>query len=246
MRMRKALAAALLASGLVVVTGAPAHAEDPGKKFGKELAECTQDALRDNGLFKDGELVEPSKVSNQKIKDFENALEDCKKAPSLLTPALPEIIWGAIAFAIVLFVLMKFAFPALKKGLKQREERIRSDLEAAERAREEARAEKARYDQQLAEARAETNRIVEQARQDAERVRADLVARAEADAAAIRTRAQEDIRLATERATSDLQRRVAELSIELAERIVERNLDRDTQLALVESYIQSVGNGQRS
>jgi F0F1-type ATP synthase membrane subunit b/b' len=41
---------------------------------------------------------------------------------------------------------------------------------------------------------------------------------------------------------ADLQSRVADLSIELAERIVERSLDRDTQLALVESYISEVGS----
>jgi F-type H+-transporting ATPase subunit b len=73
-------------------------------------------------------------------------------------------------------------------------------------------------------------------------VRKDLIARAEADAADIRSRAQDDIRLATERALADLQGRVAELSIELAEKVVERNLDRDTQIALIESYINQVGS----
>jgi len=57
-----------------------------------------------------------------------------------------------------------------------------------------------------------------------------------------RARAQEDIRLATERAMADLQSRVAELSIELAEKVVERNLDRDTQIALIENYINQVGS----
>ncbi len=56
----------------------------------------------------------------------------------------------------------------------------------------------------------------------------------------MRARARDDIRLATERAMGDLQTRVADLSIELAEKVVERNLDRDTQLALIESYINQV------
>jgi F0F1-type ATP synthase membrane subunit b/b' len=43
---------------------------------------------------------------------------------------------------------------------------------------------------------------------------------------------------------SDLQHQVTDLSIELAEKIVERNLDPDTQRALVESYISSVGTGK--
>ena len=41
---------------------------------------------------------------------------------------------------------------------------------------------------------------------------------------------------------SDLQGRVAELAVELAEKVVERNLDRQTQIALIESYINQVGS----
>jgi len=39
---------------------------------------------------------------------------------------------------------------------------------------------------------------------------------------------------------------VASLSVDLAEKIVERNLDRDTQMSLIENYINSVGNGNGS
>ena len=38
------------------------------------------------------------------------------------------------------------------------------------------------------------------------------------------------------------QSQVAELSIELAEKVVERNLDRDTQIRLIENYINQVGS----
>ena len=46
---------------------------------------------------------------------------------------------------------------------------------------------------------------------------------------------------ATERAMAELQSQVATLSVDLAERVVQRNLDRDTQQALVESFINEVG-----
>jgi F-type H+-transporting ATPase subunit b len=233
MRIRRFVAAGVLAGALVVAVQAPAFADDPGKKQGKELVECTEKALSDN----------KAATAKKDYTGFKNALEDCKKAPSLITPALSEIIWGGIAFLIVAFLLMKFAFPMLKKTVKAREDKIRGDLEAAERARREAEEEKARFDAQLGDARAEGNRIIDEARQTAEDVRKDVVAKAEADAASIRAKAQDDARLATERALSDLQHRVGDLSIELAEKIVERNLDRDTQMALVESYISSVGNG---
>lgn len=170
------------------------------------------------------------------------SIDDCQEAPSPVLPELNEIIWGGVSFLIVFGLLAKFAFPALKQTMAAREERIRSDLEGAEQARTEAEGKRAEYQQQLADARAEAGRIIEEARVAADQVRRDLIAKAEQEANEVRGRAQEDIRLARERAMADLQRRAGEISIELAEKIVERNLDRDTQMALVESYIDQVGS----
>jgi F-type H+-transporting ATPase subunit b len=233
MRIRNFVFAGVLAGTAVLVAAAPASAQDPGVKFGEHLLHCVEDAIHDN----------EAAIEKDDYTGFRNALEDCEKAPSIISPATPELIWGSIAFLIVAIGLMKFAFPALKKSLAARSEKIQSDLESAERAKREAEEEKAQYEAQIAGSRAEANRIVEEAREAAEQVRRDVVARAESEAADIRSRAQEDARLAAERAMSDLQQRVGEISIELAERIVERNLDRDTQMQLVESYISSVGNG---
>jgi len=232
MRIRRYLLAGLLVVGSVVAVPGVAHA---ASDHGEELVECVEASLSDNARA----------IEDHDYEGFENALEDCKKAKSLVTPALPEIIWGGLAFLIVLGVLMKFAFPALKKGLKAREDKIREDLESASKAREDAEAESAQYRAQIGDARSEANVIIEDARADAERIRREVVARAETEASDIRERAQEDIRLAQDRAMSDLRAQVTDLSIGLAERVVERNLDRDTQVALIESYINSVGNESR-
>lgn len=231
MRIRRFLLAGLIVGGVVMAMPQGAYA---ATDHNKEVFECVEKAIEDN--------VEGN---NPDYAAFKDALDDCNKAKSLVTPAVPEIIWGGLAFLIVLGALMKFAFPALKKGLKARQDQIRDDLEGASRAREEAEAESAEYRAQLGDARAEANTILEDARADAERIRREVVARAETEAADIRLRAQEDINLAQERAMSDLRGRVADMSIELAEKVVERNLDRDTQVALIDSYIDSVGGGSR-
>ena len=232
MRIRSYLLAGLLVVGAVVAVPSVAHA---AADHGEELVECVEQSLEDNARA----------IEDHDYEAFENDLEDCKKAKSLVTPALPEIIWGGLAFLIVLAVLMKFAFPALKKGLKQREETIREELEGASRAREEAEAEAATYRAQIGDARSEANTILEEARADADRVRREMLERAEAEAADARQRAQDDIRLAQERAMSDLRSQVTDLSIELAERVVEQNLDRQTQVALIDRYIDSVGGESR-
>ena len=68
--------------------------------------------------------------------------------------------------------MWKFGVPAVKNMEKAREDRIRNDLEGAEKAKTEAEAEKAQYHAQLADAENEAGRIIEEARQAAEQVRA--------------------------------------------------------------------------
>ena len=164
------------------------------------------------------------------------------KAKNPILPEGKEIVWAVIAFAIVFGLLAWKAWPAIKKALKDREDRIRGDLERAEQARIEAETSLEEYRQQLAEARQEAAAIIEQAREAAEQVRQERIAAIDGEIAEHRARAAEDIRLATERAMGELQSRVAELSIELAEKVVEHNLDRDTQVRLIENYISQVGS----
>jgi F-type H+-transporting ATPase subunit b len=217
MRIRPLLAAFAVAAMGVVVVPSTAAAEPAGHAE----EECI-------------ELLEEGKK-----------IDDCQEAPNPILPAGNEIVWGTIAFAILFFALLKFGLPAVRKAMAAREERIRSDLERAEQARTEAEGELAEYRRQLADARSEATRIIEEARQAADDVRRQVRAQAEQEAAELRSRAQEDARIAIERAEAEVQSRVAELAIELAEKIVEQNLDRDTQIALIESYINQVGSRSR-
>jgi F-type H+-transporting ATPase subunit b len=164
-------------------------------------------------------------------------VDDCQKAPSPLKPENNEIIWGSLAFLVLFLAMLKWGVPAVRNMERAREERIRNDLESAERAREEAQSEKAQYDSQIGDARAEAGRIIDEARQSAETVRRDLIARAEQDANEVRERAQADIANQRQQAIAQLKNDVAQLSIDLASRIVERNLDNDTNRQLVDSFI---------
>src|SRR5207248_6654119 len=94
-------------------------------------------------------------------------IDDCQKAPSPILPATNELIWGAIAFALLFFLLAKFAYPGLKKGLDERAEKIRTSIDDAERARGDAQRILEEYQGQLADARSESARIIDDARRAA-------------------------------------------------------------------------------
>lgn len=158
----------------------------------------------------------------------------------LILPAFEELLWGIVAFAVVFFILNKFAFPALRKNVEARDKQIADDLKQAEDAKFEAQRQLDEYKKQLADARGEANKIIEEARQSAEQVRKDLIAKAEQEAEQVASRAQEQIQNERTRAIGELQSTVSELSVELAEKIVNRTIDASAHRDLVDAYIKDV------
>ncbi len=245
MRLRTLLGGSALAVVAVLSVGQPAFAQEGEAEL---IAEEEAIIAAEDELIEAIEHAEEAGVFASEF-DFHCAellaeggeINDCQEAPNPILPEVNEIIWGGMAFLILFVVMWKFALPPVRQIMKDREERIRDDLDRAETAKVEADQVLTDYQAQLADARNEASRIIEEARASAETVAADVKARAEADAAEVRSRAETDASHAAERAMADLQGEVSELSIALAEKIVGRNLDRETQMQLVESYIDEVG-----
>ena len=168
------------------------------------------------------------------------AAEGGSKNPIL--PAANELIWGSISFVILLVILYKVGYPSVKKGMDARAERIRASLAEAEKAKDEAHSVLAEYRQQLADAKGESARIIEEARQAADKIRQDLHKKAEQEVAEIKRRAQEDITAQVSRTMADLQARVGLLAFHLAEKVVEKNLDKDTNREMIDRYIQQMAS----
>lgn len=169
------------------------------------------------------------------------AAEEEASGTDLLLPDSKELIAGVIAFAIVFFFIWKFAAPGFSEMLENRRQAVKGDLEAAEAAKSEAQSLLDDYKQQLADARDEASRIIDEARQSADSMKADILAKAEADAADIRARAQSEIAGERERAQSALRTEVAGLSLDVAEKVVGRSLDRSASQALVDQFIDELG-----
>lgn len=218
MRVRVVVAGLLLALASVVGTGSVALAQGTGKDVSHISQECI-DKLESGG--------EPA---------------DCQKAPSPILPAKNEIIWGALSFTVLLILMWKLALPSIKKTLEARTQRVRENLDEAEKTKSEAQRILEDYQRQLADAKNESTRIIEEARQTAEQMRRDLMVRAEAEVNELRDRTRQEIGAAQERAIADLRSQVSELAIGAAEIVVQRNLDRETNTALVERFIEQAGN----
>jgi F-type H+-transporting ATPase subunit b len=174
--------------------------------------------------------------------------EEGADATRLVLPEIDELIFGAIAFFALLALLSRVAFPALRKGLQQREQAIRSELERAEQARLEGEQKREEYEQKLADARTEADRVIREASDAAEGVRRERLARAEDEARQIIEKARLDAEQEKHRAFADLQRMIADITMEAATRVLNKELsDPSAQRQLVEQFIVEAGargNGQ--
>jgi F-type H+-transporting ATPase subunit b len=159
-----------------------------------------------------------------------------------ILPAANELIWGAVAFFILLFLMYRTVWPQVNQLYQQRRADIDGKLQQAEKDHAEAEQLLERYRQRLAAAEDETQRILEEARASAERVRKDLLAKADADAERQLERARQLIRSERDQAIRQLRFEVGVLAVELATRVVGDSLDRERQLRLVDQYIDQLGD----
>lgn len=154
-----------------------------------------------------------------------------------LLPETPELIWGFVAFALLMAFMFRVVFPRINQTLEARQEAIQGRITDAESAKDEAEQLRRRYEAQLDEARAKADELIAEARESAEAVRREAVARGEAEAAQIVARAREEVAAERDRVLSDLRSQVVALSADLASKIVEHEVDAARHADLVDRYI---------
>lgn len=156
-------------------------------------------------------------------------------------PELTELYWALASFLIVAGILWWKAMPPAKAAMKARTERIAKELDDAAKASSDAGTKLAGVQTRIADAENERQRILVEARQTAEALKAQIIARADEDAEGTKVRAVSDIESSKQQAIADLQAEVATLALGAAEAVIAKNLDAGTQAGLIDNYIAQVG-----
>ena len=149
-----------------------------------------------------------------------------------------QAIAAATVFLVVFVVLKTKAWGPILKGLQDRENKIKDDLENAERANKDAQSNLKAYQQQLSEAQAEAKRIIDQARLDADKVRTQRHAETQAEITAMRSQVTRDIQNAKDQAVKQLIEEVGMLSTQIAGQILKREINPGDQANLVRESIE--------
>ncbi|TSA05648.1 MAG: ATP synthase F0 subunit B [Nitrospiraceae bacterium] len=134
------------------------------------------------------------------------------------------IFWEIVSFAILLFILAKYAFPPILHTLDERERKIRESIESAERRSAEAERRMAEYEAKMKASQKEAEEMIAQAKARAQQMKEDNERQLSADAERIKTAAAREIEQERRKALDDVRRYAGELALQVAGKVLERSL----------------------
>jgi F-type H+-transporting ATPase subunit b len=161
--------------------------------------------------------------------------------PYATLPHVAEIIVGLVAFALLVYVVYRYAWPNFVTSHDDTKKQIESGIARAEAMEADAKAQLARSRERLAGVDAETARIRDDARADAERIGQDMDRRAREEADRIVAQGRQSVDASRSRTVSDLRAETGQRSVELARRIVESSLsDEQSRGASVDRFLDEL------
>ncbi|MGN0286095.1 MAG: F0F1 ATP synthase subunit B [Atopobiaceae bacterium] len=162
--------------------------------------------------------------------------------PQILLPKMEEFIPSLIAFVVIWAIMAKLAWPSIYGAMQKREDKIKSDLDDAERSKKDAALSADEYKQKIAEAERKAESIVADAKREAEQQRADILNQAQKEAGEIITKAHGAVEAERHKAEVELSGSVVDLSVEIAGKILGDSMDEEKQRKLAEKYLAEVGS----
>jgi F-type H+-transporting ATPase subunit b len=159
----------------------------------------------------------------------------------LLKPEFGLLIWTLLAFLIVFFILKKFAWPAIIKGLKDRQQTISDSLATAEQVKAEMALMKSENEALLARAREERAQLLKEARETKDKIISEATEQAKAVAGKIMQENLAAIEAQKMAALTEVKNQVGKLVIEVSEKVLRRELaDKNAQEAHIKGLVGEV------
>ncbi|MFM8867247.1 MAG: hypothetical protein ACKOFZ_03050 [Ilumatobacteraceae bacterium] len=181
-----------------------------------------------------GELVQVLVAAEEGSSEATTEVEGT--GPNPIAPEGKELLWGAGSFIVFLVIMRLFLFPRLKRGMDARYDGIRGDFEQADKTRESAQADVAKYEAALSEVRAEAAGRVDKARQTLDAERAAKIAEANTRIAAKRAAAESEL----EAARNAVRDQIAAAVAQVTERTTQLAVGKSPDASVVKQAVQQV------
>lgn len=160
---------------------------------------------------------------------------------SLSAAKIKDFGFRIMNFAVLLFLLVKFAAKPIGSGLAGRRKAIKDEIEELEARKAAAEKSYKEFEQKLASVEKDIDKVVDRAIAQAEVEKSKIIEKAEQAASDIKRAAEMAIQKEIMEARRTLKNDVAEQAAVLAEELIVKNLTADDQVKIVEDYLAKVG-----
>lgn len=151
------------------------------------------------------------------------------------------LIAELFAFAIVVFVVVRYVVPPVRRAMSAQQKAVARQVEEAEQSREELQAAQSRYDESVEDARTEAAKIRDRSRAEADYISDELAERSEQDVTRIEQRGEDQLSTQRQQAVRGLRREAGQLAVQLAGRIVNEALaDEGRRAATVDGFLDEL------
>lgn len=161
----------------------------------------------------------------------------------LFTPDFGLIFWMFVSFAVLFFVLAKWGWPVILKGIDQRAELIDKGVEYAQNAKEQldhAREEAEKY---IAEARRQQADMLREADKMKTQIIEDAREAAQKEAQKVMDAAKQSIEQSRKEAEQNFRNEVSAFALDIAGKVVRNQLaDEKAQKQLVNTLLDEIEN----
>ena len=169
------------------------------------------------------------------------------EAHNPLFPAVYDILWSAVCFAVILFIFWKVALPKMQVLLDERAAAIEGNIAKADEAQRKAEAALEEYTSQLAEARKEAGEIRDAAREDGKKIVAEAKDTASAEASRMTAAAHSQIEAERQTALVTLRSEVGTLALDLAGGVIGETLSDDAKAqAVVDRFLADLEASEKA
>ena len=155
-----------------------------------------------------------------------------------------DILVTLATFILLMLLLKKFAWGPLMGIMKQREELIAEEIEAAEKSRIDSQKYLEEQRALLKEARTEAQSIVENAKKQGEATREEIIATARTEAQRLKESAVLEIETEKANALRAVREEVVSMSILAASKVLEKEISEEDNRALIEATIVKAGEAR--
>jgi F-type H+-transporting ATPase subunit b len=188
------------------------------------------------------DLQKPEDVDNLRDLLREGSIESLEKEkpPSFLELRWDLGLWTVAVFLLLVFILGKYAWKPMLEGLQKREETIRSQLDEARQANEDAKKLRGQLQQESDLAQEKVRQLLDEGRRDAEQAKEEMLAKTRSEIQAERDRLRREIDLARDQALQDIWRQAADLATLISAKTIRRQLNADDHRRLVDEAIAEI------